>query len=150
MMTSETIGEAAEKFFQQGASCAQAVLSTCGKALGYDEAMLMKLGSGMGAGMGGLRECCGAVSAMAMILGLRYGYAEAMTPQEKAALYKKVEAAVAAFDATFTTHQCKALLQRASIRKQSGVAPEARTADYYKQRPCGAFVRFCAALAMAT
>jgi uncharacterized protein YfaT (DUF1175 family) len=72
-----------------------------------------------------------------------------MDAKTKAAHYERVRAAIADFDAEFGTHNCKELLQKASIEKQAGVAPEARTATYYAQRPCAAFVRFCAARALA-
>ncbi len=142
------VGERAAALFRSGASCAQAVLTACGETLGYDEVLMMRLGAGMGAGMGGLRECCGTVSAMAMILGLRESSGEIMDQRTKAALYKKVEAAICDFDATFGTHNCKQLLQKASIQKAAGVAPEARSETYYAERPCAAFVRFCARRAL--
>lgn len=135
--------------FQQGYSCAQAVLAACGPAFGLDEATALRLASGLGAGLGGLRETCGAVQAMAMIIGLREGPTEAMDAQTKAALYKKVRQALADFDSVFSTHCCLTLLQQASIRKQRGEAPEERSADYYAKRPCAAFVRFCAERALA-
>lgn len=134
----------AETLFCNGTSCAQAVLTACGSALGLDEKMAMRLASGLGAGLGGLRETCGAVTAMSIIIGLRHGSETPMDAHTKALLYKKVQTAVADFDAQFGTHNCLELLKKASIEKQAGVAPEARTAEYYSQRPCAAFVRFCA------
>ncbi|MBQ9693811.1 MAG: C_GCAxxG_C_C family protein [Kiritimatiellae bacterium] len=139
-----TPSETAVQLFHAGASCAQAVLGACAPSLGLDQATAMKLGSGMGAGLAGLRETCGAVTAMVAILGLRDGIDSPMDAKTKAALYERIRSAIAAFDAQFGTHNCKALLQKASIEKQAGVAPEARTAAYYAQRPCAAFVRFCA------
>ncbi len=144
----EAVAEDAAARFRAGASCAQAVLSACGAALGRDPEEMMRLGSGLGAGMGGLREVCGAVTGMAAVIGLRKGQAEPMEQKTKAALYKTVAEAIGEFDATFGTHNCKALLQKASIMKQAGVAPEARSEKYYAERPCAAFVRFCAERAM--
>ncbi len=134
--------------FEAGYSCAQAVLATCGARLGLSEAEAIKLGAGLGAGLGGLRETCGAVTAMAAIIGLRKAPPEPMDAQEKAKLYREVQRAVADFDEAFGSHTCLELLKRASIRKQAGDAPEARTAEYYASRPCSAFVRFCAERAM--
>jgi C_GCAxxG_C_C family probable redox protein len=130
--------------FHAGASCAQAVLAAYAQEVGLSEAMAMRLGSAMGAGLAGLRETCGAVNAMVAVMGLRHGCDTPMDAKTKAAHYERVRAAIADFDAAFGTHNCKALLQKASIEKQAGVAPEARTAAYYAQRPCAAFVRFCA------
>lgn len=134
--------------FEAGYSCAQAVLAVCGARLGISEAEAIKLGAGLGAGLGGLRETCGAVTAMASIIGLRKAPHEPMDAQAKAALYRDVQRAVADFDEAFGTHTCLELLKTASIRKQALDAPEARTAAYYASRPCAAFVRFCAERAM--
>lgn len=147
MPTPDSAAEAAA-LFTGGYSCAQAVLAACGPALGLDHATALRLASGLGAGLGGLRETCGAVTAMAAVLGLRHGDSEAMDAKTKAALYQKVQTAIADFDATFTTHNCRDLLRRASIEKQAGVAPEERSAAYYAKRPCEAFVRFCAKRAL--
>lgn len=138
------IGQQAVDLFTQGYSCAQAVLAACAPTLGLDRETALRLGSSLGAGLGGLRETCGAVTAMAALLGLKDGPTTPMAAKEKAALYQKVQAAIAAFDSTFATHNCRELLQRASIQKQAGVAPEERTPDYYAKRPCAAFVRYCA------
>lgn len=141
--------EDAVKRFEAGASCAQAVLAACAPKWGIEVAEAMRLGSALGAGLAGLRETCGAVTAMAAVMGLRYGNESPMDAQTKAAHYERVRAAIAAFDETFGTHNCKELLQKASIEKQAGVPPEARTTDYYAKRPCAAFVRFCATYASA-
>ncbi len=148
-MSTDSPADAAVQYFESGASCAQAVLAACGATFGLTEEMAMKLGSALGAGIAGLREPCGAVTAMVAILGLRYGPSTPMDAKTKAAHYERVRTAIEAFDKQFGTHNCKALLQQASIEKQAGVAPEARTAAYYAKRPCAAFVRFCAAQAMA-
>ena len=144
----EEAGARAAARFAQGCTCAQAVLSVCAPALGVGEATAMRLASGLGAGLGGLRETCGAVTAMAAVIGLRKGPEAPMDPKAKAALYREVQAAIADFDAAFGTHACLALLRQASILKQRGEAPEARTPEYYAKRPCAAFVRFCAERAL--
>ncbi len=140
----DAIEEKAVRLFMEGYSCAQAVLAACAPELGLDEETAKRLAAGMGAGLGGLRETCGAVSAMAMVLGLRHAPVDPMDAKTKAALYQTVQAAIRDFEATFGTHNCKALLQQASIEKQAGVAPEARTAEYYAKRPCAKFVAYCA------
>lgn len=144
----ESPADRAAVLFTQGYSCAQAVLAAVAPAFGLDRDTALRLASGLGAGLGGLRETCGAVTAMAALIGLRHGPAEPMDAKRKAALYREVQAAVADFDAAFGSHNCLALLRKASIEKQAGVAPEARTPEYYAKRPCVAFVRFCAERAL--
>lgn len=138
----------AEALFKAGYSCAQAVLGACAPNFGIPRETALRWGAGLGAGLGGLRETCGAVTAMAAITGLRLGSTEPMDAKTKAALYRQVQAAVADFDSAFGTHNCLALLRQASIEKQAGTLPEARSEAYYAKRPCAAFVRFCAARAM--
>ena len=145
-----THGARAVRAFCEGCTCAQAVLATCAPDCpgGIGRAAAMRLASGLGAGLGGLRETCGAVLAMAAIIGLRHGPGEPMDDAAKAALYAATQAAVADFDAAFGTHSCQALLAAAGIAKTPGDRPEPRTPDYYAKRPCAAFVRFCADRAM--
>lgn len=147
-MELDDLATLAAENFASGYSCAQAVLAACAPQFGLPRETALQLAAGLGAGLGGLRETCGAVTAMAALLGLRHGGTEPMDAKTKAALYKEVQAAIADFDATFGTHNCLELLRQASINKQAGEAPEARTEAYYAKRPCAAFVRFCAARAM--
>lgn len=145
----ETCGGEAERLFRQGYTCAQSVLAACApQCSDIDAETALRLASGLGAGVAGLRETCGAVLSMAAILGLRHGPSEPMDDTRKAALYSEVQAAIADFDAAFGCHGCQALLAQAGIEKQPGDRPEPRTQEYYDKRPCTAFVRFCAARAM--
>ena len=52
----------AEELFRQGYNCAQAVFGTFSQDLGLDSQEAMRLASAFGAGLGKLREVCGAVS----------------------------------------------------------------------------------------
>ena len=146
-MDAKQCEERSVELFKSGYSCAQAVLAGCGPAFGLDEETALKLGSGLGAGLGGLRETCGAVLGMAAVIGLRYGPTSPMDAKTKGAHYKRVREAISAFEAKYGTHCCLELLKKASIAKQAGVAPEERTKEYYAARPCAAFVRLCARLA---
>ncbi len=137
-------GDRAVELFTQGYSCAQAVLAACAPALGLSEEVAFRLGAAQGAGLGGLRETCGAVNAMVAVLGLRKGSPAPMDAQTKHALYAEAQRLVADFEATFSTHNCRELLRKASIEKSAASAPEARSAEYYAKRPCAAFVRYCA------
>lgn len=143
-----TIEDRAVAFFTQGYSCAQSVLAACAEPIGLTEEQAIRLGSALGAGICGLRDTCGAVLAMVMVWGARFAPTTPMDAKTKANLYAQAQALVKSFDDVYTTHNCKALLQKASIEKQAGVAPEARTAEYYAKRPCAKFVAFCANAAM--
>ncbi len=56
--------EKAESLFREGYNCAQSVILAFSDELPLDEDTLAKLASSFGAGMGRLREVCGAVSSI--------------------------------------------------------------------------------------
>lgn len=53
----------------KGANCAQAVLCTYAEELNITEDAAWKISSGLGGGVGGRQGLCGAVNAMAMVVG---------------------------------------------------------------------------------
>ena len=55
----------------RGYNCAQVVLCSYADVLSIDEETLFQISEGFGAGMGGMMETCGAVTAMFMALGLK-------------------------------------------------------------------------------
>jgi C_GCAxxG_C_C family probable redox protein len=59
--------------FKNGLNCSQAVLFTCGPALGLDEKTCIKIAAPFGGGIGHIQEVCGAVSGAAMAIGLKHG-----------------------------------------------------------------------------
>jgi C_GCAxxG_C_C family probable redox protein len=60
------------KLFEEGNSCAQAVLGAYCKRVGLDQSQALKIGSGLGGGVGRSQHICGAINAGAIILGLKY------------------------------------------------------------------------------
>ncbi len=132
----------AEALFVEGYNCAQAVFGAFCDVTGMDFETAMKLSSSFGGGMGRLREVCGAVSGMFMVAGLLYGYGDTGEDGAKAAHYKRIQALAEAFKAEHETIVCRELI--ASLKKDTNPTPEARTAQYYKERPCAAFVRSAA------
>ena len=59
--------------FESGYNCAQAVFATYADLFGLSKETALKLSSPMGAGVGRMREICGAVSGMALLSGLKEG-----------------------------------------------------------------------------
>lgn len=130
--------EKAIQNFLEGYNCAQSVLLAFKDELDLDESTLAMLSSSFGGGMGKLREVCGAVSAMFMIAGLKYGYADPKSSQEKEAHYELIQSLAQAFKEENGTIICRELL----TPKQAGEGsiPSVRTETYYKDRPCAKFV----------
>jgi len=128
-------GEKAVELFSAGMNCAQAVYCAFAEELGMDGETAAKVSSGLGGGVGRLREVCGAVTGATLVLGLKFG-------PDKATVYEKVQEFAAAFKAEMGSIVCRELLSGTGAT--AGGAPEARTAEYYKKRPCAEIVRFAA------
>ena len=63
--------EKAVALFREGYNCAQAVTGAFAEQFGMSQEDALRFSEGMGAGMGRLRLTCGAVSAMALLAGLK-------------------------------------------------------------------------------
>ena len=61
--------EKAVEFHKKGCNCAQAVACVFADKLGYNEDEIFRLTEAFGGGMGGTQGVCGAVSAMAFVVG---------------------------------------------------------------------------------
>ena len=130
-----THSELAKKNFESGCNCAQAVLLAFSDRTGLDEATAMKLSASFGGGMGKLREVCGAVSGMFMAAGMIYADDHVPTQEAKAAHYEKIRTLAARFKEENGSYICRELLEGVPVSKDA--APEERTEQYYKKRPCG-------------
>lgn len=132
----------AEELFLSGYNCAQAVFGAFCDVTGMEFEAAMKLSSSFGGGMGRMREVCGAVSAMFLIAGILYGYEDTGEDGKKAEHYKRIQGLAEEFRAQHGTIVCRELIS--SLKKDTSPSPEARTAQYYRERPCAAFVRTAA------
>lgn len=135
--------EKARELFVSGCSCSQAVVGAFADDLGLEQDAALRLASSFGGGMGGMRETCGAVTGMLMVAGLKWGYSETGNLEKKTAHYARVRSLVEQFKAEHTTIVCRELLAHLGELKND---PSARTAEYYKVRPCVRFVETAAAL----
>ena len=133
--------------FMKGYNCAQSVVLAFSDLTEFDESTLLKLASPFGGGMGRLREVCGAVTGMFIIVGLLYGYDGAETGEVKAELYARIQKLGGEFEKKRGTLICRELLglDKQGIKHDSFV-PEARTAEYYGKRPCPEIVGDAAAI----
>lgn len=129
----------AKKLFENGYNCAQAVLCSFCNEIGMDEKTAYKLASSFGGGLGRLREVCGAVSGMAMVAGLLYGYDVENEDSKKAEHYALIQELVNKFKSENGSIICRELLDKNSAAS-TAPTPEKRTNEYYKKRPCGELV----------
>ena len=126
--------EIATENFHKGYNCSQAVALAFNDLMKLDESTLLKLSSSFGGGIGRMREVCGTVSGMAMVLGVLYGF-DASTPgEEKTAHYARIQEVCKKFEEQNGSIICRELLGL-NVKNDSPV-PEKRTPEYYKKRPC--------------
>lgn len=130
--------ERAVAYFKQGYNCAQATAAAFADEMGLDEATVLRVMAGFGGGMGGLRETCGAVSAMVFAAGALTGNYAPTDRAAKKALYDTVKQMTQAFVDQHGTTQCGELLRRAACA--AAPDPSERTEAYYAKRPCARFV----------
>ncbi len=123
----------AAELFLSGSNCAQSVVLAFGDVTGLEDALAARFSSSFGGGMGRMREVCGAVSGMLMVLGLLYGYED---PGEKdcnkKALYKDVQDLAGKFREEVGSIVCREILKN----PPSDPTPTPRTAEFYQKRPC--------------
>ena len=130
-----TRAEKAEALFMGGNNCAQAVFAAFADEIGMEEAAALKVACGLGGGVGRMREVCGAVSAAAMVLGVRAG-------GDKLKAYPVIQDFCAKFKAETGSIVCRELLEGTGAT--TGGAAEARTPEYYRKRPCVELVKLAA------
>ena len=135
--------EKARHLFLSGCSCSQAVFAAFADDFGMDQDTALRLASSFGGGMGGMRETCGAVSGMLMAAGMKWGYSKVGDLAVKTAHYARTRTLIEAFKAAHGTIVCRELLSALGELKKD---PSARTAEYYKVRPCVLFVETAAKL----
>ena len=128
-------------YFRQGYGCAQAVFMAYSEHYDIEPQLAAKLATSFGGGMGRLREVCGAVSGMFLVLGMHYPYIDINDKQSKNTNYEAVQRLALEFKEQMGSYICADILKK----KQQPEMPISADRDevYYATRPC---VR-CVALA---
>ena len=145
--------EKARELFVNGYNCSQSVVGAYSDLFGMEPETAMKFAEGLGGGMGRMREVCGTVSAMLMVLGILYGY-DADAPNadvEKTAHYARVQEIAGRFREEMGSIICREILanhvkrleaemaerdEQISAMLSDSATPTPRSAEYYKKRPC--------------
>ena len=84
-----------------------------------------------------MREVCGTVSGMLMVLGLKFGYSNPKAFAEKTEHYKRVQECAGKFKEKNGSIICRELLGLDLKRGEADShIPSARSKEYYKKRPC--------------
>lgn len=133
----------AKELFEQGYNCSQSVFAAFCDETGLDLETALKISSSFGGGMGRLREVCGAVTAMFMIAGIKYGYTSPENDELKAEHYKLIQMLAAKFREHNGSYICRDLL---GLDGADNPMPERRSEKYYQTRPCSSIVEYAAEL----
>ena len=126
-------GEEALRLFMDGCNCAQSVAAAFSSEMNMDQQQVKRLTIGFGAGVGRLREICGAVSGMAFVISALYD-------EDKGAIYVRIQDVAEQFRTQAGSLVCRELLGLEIAGADSPV-PQERTADYYSSRPCPRLVQ---------
>lgn len=131
--------EKAVNLFKSGFNCSQSVFAAYADLFGMDTDTALKVSAGLGGGVGRSREVCGAVSAAAMLVGMKYGATDGEDSEAKKLTYAVVQQVIAEFKQTNPSIVCRELLGLTEA-VNTDPTPESRTENYYKKRPCADIV----------
>ena len=102
--------ETAVEKFKKGYNCCQAVACAYCEELGVKEEDMFRITEGFGSGMGGLKDTCGAVTGMFLIISLYNSAGDLNDPKKtKMDTYKKIREAAAAFEEKNRSIYCRDL-----------------------------------------
>lgn len=122
--------------FMAGYNCSQSVFAAYADLFDFDRDTALKISASFGAGMGRMREVCGAVSAMFMIAGMTSGCTVANDSLGKKANYDEVQKLATIYRERYGSIICRELLGLKKNDKFTETMPDERTKEYYQKRPC--------------
>ncbi len=122
------------ELFLKGCNCAQSVFCPYAQNFGIDKETALRLSLPLGAGVGRMRNVCGAFSAIAMICSLKFakGFPEESQKEE---IYILTQNLAEIFKQENKSIICAELLDLAENAKISPI-PQKRDDEYYATRPC--------------
>lgn len=127
--------EKAVELFKEGYNCSQSVVAAFADLYGFTPEQALKVSASFGGGIGRMRQTCGAACGLFMLAGLETGCTEGKDREGKEANYKVVQELAEEFRKRNGSLICAELLGL-SKTAPTPATPEARTAEYYKKRPC--------------
>lgn len=137
--------EVAVNYFKEGYNCSQSVVAAYADLYGFTSEQAFKMSASFGAGIGRMRQTCGAACGMFLLAGLDCGAIEGSDRAGKSHNYAVVQDLAAKFKAINGSTICGDLL---GLNKEHQNNPQAeeRTNAYYKKRPCVKMVETAARL----
>ena len=136
-------GDAAYAWFLKGYNCSQSVVAAFAPQLGLTEEMALRLSAGFGAGIGRMREVCGAFCGVVTVLSMVY--ADPTDPKDKSRMYALVQQAAEQYRTRNGGGSiiCRELLAKAGAAPAGGTRQRTAPQTIIKSDPA----RSCAASA---
>ncbi len=117
----KTRTDVAVEKFMSGYNCAQCILYAFGPGLGLEGEAALKMATGLGGGMGGRGDVCGAVTGGILVLGLKYGRGEQEEKSVAQQAYEKTNELMDAFERVHGSCMCRTLLDGCDLRTPEGM-----------------------------
>ena len=146
--TEERVAKAVE-LFEEGYNCSQSVVAAYADIYGFTREQALKMSASFGAGIGRMRETCGAACGMFLLVGLETGCTNPKDASGKGANYAVVQELAAKFARINGSIVCAELLglrEKGNTGIGAPTQPQERNAEYYRKRPCVEMVRTAARL----
>lgn len=122
------------RLFREGYNCSQSIVLAFCDVTGLDAETALKISSSFGGGMGRMREVCGAVSGMFMVVGMLYGYTDPKSSSDKNSHYARIQKLAAEIKRLYGSYVCREILKPLNL--DSAPISTERTPEFYKLRPC--------------
>lgn len=132
----------AVELFESGYNCSQAIVLAFEDYLKVDRKTLQSLSSSFGGGISRLREVCGCVSGMAIVMGIIHGDYDVNDNDQKAKHYELIQKLALKFNEKTNSINCAELLDK--VKEVENPTPEIRSKEYYEKRPCSKYIKIMA------
>lgn len=136
MATKEEMVKEAREAFLSGCNCAQSTAVPFADCCGITKDAMLKLASGLGGGVAGLKQTCGIVTGMALVIGMKKGSADPKDADNKAMVKNDLQALANEFVSKFDSTLCAEL----TAKLEKDPVPSVYTGEFYEQKPCMALV----------
>ena len=126
--------ELAINYFKDGYNCSQSVVLAFKDILTIGANELCKIAAPFGGGISRMRETCGAVTGMVLVLGNLIGYNTPEMGEKKHELYKNTQEILKIFENKYGSLTCRRLLNLNVVHDDP--KPSNRDHSFFMNRPC--------------
>jgi C_GCAxxG_C_C family probable redox protein len=102
--------EIASEYMRKGFNCAQSIIKAYANEVGMNQEDAVRMTSALGGGVGRNGHICGAVSAAALIIGMKFGTTDPANFPAKEKAYNKTNELLEKFSAENKSVLCKELI----------------------------------------